>query len=183
MRHHLLKSLVSVGLCTVISLASMPAARAQNVPAHMNLVVVEGEGATSGVRQRVARDPVVKLEDDDKRPIAGAAVVFALPVSGPSGEFINGTKNLTTVTDENGLAIARGLKTNDVPGKLQIYVTAAYRGLRARTLITQIVEAAPGSKTASPELRTSKSLYFGRNKTAPSPISISAGTVAFGSPR
>src|SRR5204862_7661711 len=103
----------------------------------IELVVMQGEGVTTGVRQRVAHDPVVKLEDDDHRPIAGAAVVFALPVSGASGEFFNGAKNLTAVTDENGLAVARGLRTNDVPGKLQIYVTASYRGLRARALIGQ----------------------------------------------
>ena len=44
------------------------------------------------------------------------------------------------VTESTGLAVVRGLKTNQVPGKLQIYVTASYRGLRARTLITQFIE-------------------------------------------
>ena len=107
------------------------------------------------------------------------------------------------ISDENGLAIARGLKTNDVPGKLQIYVTASYRGLRARTLINQMVEAAPGAKTKIPELRTSKSgskwkwvvlsvaaaggagagFYFSRHTAGSSPVSISAGTVVFGSPQ
>jgi hypothetical protein len=203
MRSHVWKRLVSAGLSAAVSLyAVVPALQAQSVPAQISLVVVEGESATTGVRQRVARDPVVRLEDDDHRPISGAAVVFALPVSGPSGEFMNGTKNLTAVTDENGLAVARGLKTNDIPGKLQIYATAAYRGLRARALITQMVEAAPGSAII-PAVQAPKSggkwkwvvlgvaaaggagagLYFGRNKSGQTPISISAGTVVFGSPR
>jgi len=204
MKHYLMKRLFPFGVLLVISLYA-PLSRAQNVPARISLLVMEGEGATSGVRQRVTHDPVVKVEDDDHRPVAGAAVVFALPVSGASGEFINGTRNLTVVSDQDGLAAAHGLKTSDIAGKLQIYVTASYRGLRARTLINQFVEAAPGSKTKSPELQTSKSggkwkwvvlgvvaaggggagLYFGRHTAtaAASPVSISAGTVVFGGPR
>jgi hypothetical protein len=196
MKRYFLKCLLPLALCF--------SAAAQNVPARITLLVIEGDGVTSGPGHRVARDPVVKVEDDDHRPIAGAPVVFALPVSGASGEFINGSKTLTVVTGEDGLATARGLKTNDIPGKLQIYATTSYHGMRARTLINQFVEAVPGSKSASSELRTSKSggkwkwvvltvaaaggagagLYYGkRTSSAASPVSISAGTVVFGSSR
>jgi hypothetical protein len=206
MKHHLWKSLFLLGLCLLITFDWLPAtAVAQSLPARINIVVVEGEGASSSVRQRVSHDPVVMIEDDDHRPVTGAVVVFALPVSGTSGEFTNGSKNLTIVTDKGGLAAAHGLKTNEVPGKLQIYVTASYHTLRARTLINQQVEGAPGSKTRSPDLQTSKSggkwkwvllgvaaaggagagVYFGTHTTSSStsPVSISAGSVAFGSPR
>jgi hypothetical protein len=147
------------------------------------------------------------VEDDDHRPVAGAAVVFALPVSGASGEFVNGAKNYTVVTGADGQATAVGLRTNDIPGKLQIYVTASYRGMRARALINQVVEAPAGAKPRSPEVHTSHSggklkwvllgvaaaggagagIYFQQhNKStsaAPTPISISTGTVVFGSAR
>lgn len=196
MKRHYWKYLLFIGLCF--------SAAAQNAPSHISLLVVEGEGVSSGVRQRVTHDPAVKVEDEDHRPVAGAAVVFALPVSGASGEFVNGTRNLTVVTDQDGLATARGLKTNDTPGKLPIYVTASYRGLRARTLINQVVEAPPGAKPRTSELRASKSggkwkwvvlgvaaaggagagLYYGRHgSAAATPVSISAGAVVFGSPR
>jgi len=203
MKHHLWKSFLPLGLCFLISFDWIPAALAQSLPARINIVVVEGEGATSTVRQRVSHDPVVMIEDDDHRPITGAVVVFALPVSGTSGEFSNGSKNLTLVTDKSGQAAAHGLKTNEIPGKLQIYVTASYHTLRARTLINQLVEAAPGTKTRTPELQTSKSggkwkwvllgvaaaggagagVYYGTRTTSSSPVSISTGTVVFGSPR
>jgi hypothetical protein len=187
---------LSCSLCLHMALA-------QNVPARINIIVVEGEGASNPVRQRVARDPVVQVEDDDHRPVAGAVVVFALPVSGASGEFFDGARNLTVLTDDNGRATARGLKTNDIPGKLQIYVTASYRGLRARSLINQMVADAPGAKTKVPEYHTAKSggkwkwvvlsiavagggagagYYFATHSTT-SPISITTGTAAFGSPR
>ena len=121
----------------------------QNPPRELNLVVVEGEGATNNTRQRVATEPVVKVEDENHRPIAGAAVVFTLPISGTSGEFTKGSKSLTVTTGPDGLAVAHGLKTNQIPGRLQIYVTASYRGLRARTLINQVTSGTPGTTAHS----------------------------------
>jgi len=206
MKQHFLKCLLPLGLCSLISFDGLlPAAfgqNPQNLPAHIDILVAEGEGVTNKTRQRVAHDPVVKIEDDDHRPLADAVVVFALPVSGTTGEFANGSKTLTVVTDKEGMAAAHGLKTNEVPGKLQIYVTASYHGLRAKTLINQFVEAVPGAKTPTPELHTSKSggrwkwvllgiaaaggagagVYFAKHTTSSSPVSVSAGTVVFGSP-
>ncbi len=203
MNHYLRNSLLLQALCIWILFNSLlPPSMAQTLPARISIVVVEGEGATSHTQQRVTQDPVVRVEDDDHQPIAGAAVVFALPVSGTSGEFANGTKTLTLVTDKNGLAAAHGIKTNDVPGKLQIYVTASFHTLRTRALVNQNVEAAPGAKTRTPDLQTSKSggkwkwvllgivaaggagagVYFGTHNGSASPVSISAGSVAFGSP-
>jgi len=114
-------------------------------PSELNLVVVEGEGAANTTRQRVAVEPVVKVEDENHRPITGAAVVFTLPISGTSGEFSKGSKSLTVTTGPDGLAVAHGLKTNQIPGRLQIYVTASYRGLRARTLINQVTSGTSGT--------------------------------------
>jgi len=207
MKQHFLNSWIPLALCSLLCLPGLPiitlAQNPRSLPARIEVIVVEGEGVTSKVRERVAHDPVVRIEDDDHRPIAEASVVFALPISGTTGEFTNGTKTLTVMTDRNGQAAARGLKTNEIPGKLQIYVTASYHGLRARTLINQFVEAVPGMKLPTPELHTSKSggkwkwvilglaaaggtgagVYFGTHSTTNSPISIGVGTVSFGSPR
>ena len=202
MKRNLLKTLLPIGLC--LSLCLIPA-KAQTLPASIAVTVLEGEGITTRTQQRVARDAVVKVEDEAHNPIAGAVVVFALPVSGTSGEFTNGSRNLTVMTDTNGLAAARGLRLNDVPGRLQIYVNASYRSLRARTLINQTVEAAPGARPRPVEVRSKSGgkwkwvvlvlaagagagagYYFSNRSTAataPSPISISTGTVTFGSPR
>jgi hypothetical protein len=54
-------------------------------PPMLNIVIVEGEGAINNVKQRVNRDPIVQVEDENHRPIAGAAVVFFLPDQGASG--------------------------------------------------------------------------------------------------
>jgi hypothetical protein len=197
-------SLLASGLCLSLAFVVLPpAASAQSLPARIEVLVVEGEGVVNNIGQRAPRNLVVKVEDDDHRPLAGASVVFALPLSGPSGEFANGLNNVTAVTDKDGLAAAHGLKINQVPGKLPIYVTASYRGLRAKALITQFIEGVPLT-ARTPEVRSRKSggkwkwialgvvaaggagggVYFGTRSHSPgSPISISAGSVVFGSPR
>src|SRR5690349_8910124 len=115
MKQHFSKCLLPLGLCGLMSMDGLvPAAFAQNppkLPSHIEIVIVEGEGATNKTHQRVTPDPVVRVEDDDHRPLSDAAVVFALPVSGTTGEFSNGSKTLTVVTDHNGRAAARGLRT------------------------------------------------------------------------
>jgi hypothetical protein len=103
----------------------------------LNLVVVEGEGAINNIRQRTARDPIVRVEDENHKPIAGAAVVFLLPSQGASGTFAGGVQTLTVMTNAQGLAVGRGLKPNGVQGQYQINVNASYRGQTANTSITQ----------------------------------------------
>lgn len=103
----------------------------------LNLVVVEGEGAINNIRQRTARAPIVQVEDENRRPVAGAAVVFSLPQNGASGTFASGSRTLTVMTDQQGRAVARGLRPNSVPGKMQIRVTASHRGRTANATITQ----------------------------------------------
>jgi hypothetical protein len=203
MKHHFTSYLLPCGVAVSLLFGhTVPPAFGQGVPARITVLVTDGEGIGVTARQRPARDPSVKVEDDDHHPVFGAVVAFALPVSGPSGEFSNGSKNLTVTTDQNGVAVARGLRVNDIPGKLQIYVTASYRGLIARTSISQSITAVPGTKVKTPERHASKSggtwkwvvlgvaaaggagagIYFGR-QSSPTPISISTGSVVFGNPR
>ena len=58
--------------------------------------------AINNIRQRVSREPVVQVEDENHKPVAGAVVVFTLPTEGATGEFGNGSKNLTVTTDAQG---------------------------------------------------------------------------------
>jgi len=120
--------------------------QAQATPSRINLVVVGGEGAVNDLFQRVTRDPAVRIEDQNGQPVSGTVVTFNLPISGTSGEFENGSKSSNVVTGADGLAAARGLKTNGIPGRFQILITASYRGLTARGLINQTNQGVAGAK-------------------------------------
>src|ERR1044071_6656114 len=88
----------------------------QSAPARLNLLVVEGEGAINNVKQRTSRDTVVQVEDENHRPVAGAAVVFLLPNDGPGGTFAAGAKTAALVTDEKGQASMPRMTANQLSG-------------------------------------------------------------------
>ena len=115
---------------------ALPGLPAQQLP-KLNLVIVEGEGAVNNIRLRTAREPIVQVEDENRRPLAGATVVFLLPESGPSGVFANGARMLTATTDAQGRAVATGLRPNNVAGQFQIRVSANFQGMTGSAAITQ----------------------------------------------
>ncbi len=113
----------------------IPAA-AQVAPT-LNLVVVEGEGAVNNIKQRTAREPIVRVQDENHKPVGGAVVILMLPSNGAGGTFANGAKTLTMTTDNQGQAVARGLKPNGIKGQCQIRVNASHGGQNASVSITQ----------------------------------------------
>ena len=110
---------------------------AQQAVTGLSITIVEGEGAINNVRQRVNREPIVQVEDENHKPVAGAVVVFLLPDQGASGTFANGSRMFMTTTDNQGRAAARGIRPNNQSGPMQIRVTASFQGLTASSLITQ----------------------------------------------
>jgi hypothetical protein len=113
-----------------------PFAKAQPGP-KISLVIVQGEGAINNVRQRTARQPIVQVEDENHKPVAGAAVVFTLPDQGAGGVFADGSHTLTAMTDKAGRAVARGFRPNNIEGQYQIHVSASSRGQTANAVIGQ----------------------------------------------
>jgi hypothetical protein len=129
---------------TVLNLLRAPA-WAQQAVTGLSITIVEGEGAINNVRQRVNREPIVQVEDQNHRPIAGAVVIFFLPDQGASGTFTDGSRMLMTVTDNQGRAVARGIRPNNQSGPMQIRVTASFQGLTASSVITQTNAAGAAS--------------------------------------
>ena len=113
--------------CLSLLLALWMSATAQVAPM-LNLVVIEGDGAVNNIRQRTAREPIVQVQDENHKPVAGAIVVFTLPSNGAGGTFANGAHTLTVSTDSQGQAVAHGLKPNGVKGEFKIHVNASHNG-------------------------------------------------------
>lgn len=129
----------SVAACCVLlsSLAPWAHAQAPGPGPQLVITILDGEGALNDIHQRTAREPIVQVEDENHRPIAGAAVLFTLPDAGPSGSFAGGAQTFSTVTDSTGRAVARGLRPNNVSGNYSIQVRANYNGSTAETTIHQ----------------------------------------------
>src|SRR5262249_55241924 len=103
----------------------------------LRVQVVEGNEAQNVVEQIPATPITVRVTDRNNRAIAGATVVFTTPDKGASGDFANGLNRLSTITDENGLAVAREYRPNNIEGSYQIQVQADYLGVSAATTIRQ----------------------------------------------
>ncbi|MGH9672485.1 MAG: hypothetical protein ACRD44_04840 [Bryobacteraceae bacterium] len=134
------------GIVALVVTTTLIAQQAQP-PAVIRVEVVEGEGAINNIAERRARDPVVRVVDDDNRPIAGANVTFVTPELGATAIFPSG-HIITVTTDGSGIATGVGLRPNNVAGEFQIRVTASYRGQSATAAITQ-TNAAPAAARKS----------------------------------
>lgn len=118
-------------------------------PGKLHIVIVEGEGAINNVRQRVAREPIVQVEDENRKPVAGAAVTFLLPQQGAGATFANGARSATLLTDNNGQAVARGLRPNNLNGQYEIRVNASHQGRTGSATITQTNAIVAGAAAAA----------------------------------
>ena len=132
-----------LGCLLSLQMAIWPAA-AQSLPTALNVVVVQGDDATGKVLQKASQPPVIRVQDESEKPVAGAAVVFTLPTEGATGSFGDGSKTVTLITDARGVASAQGLRFNQIPGKVPVHVNVSYRGLTARAIINQFSEAPAG---------------------------------------
>src|ERR1700739_926634 len=123
-----------LALMIALALSARPAGYADAPPpSQLQITILEGEGALNNIKQQTAREPIVQVEDENHRPIAGALVIFSLPQSGPSGTFAGGSTEFDGVSDATGRATATGLTPNKVIGKYQIQVDVKYHGLEAHT--------------------------------------------------
>jgi len=143
------------GLCCLLVLLACPRAGAQEAAAatpKLVITILDGEGALNDIRARTAREPIVEVQDENHKPVAGAAVLFSLPSSGPGGAFANGAETLSTLTDEAGHAAATGLRPNGVQGSYDIHVTVHYQGATAQTTIHQKNVSGQSSSTTTEQV-------------------------------
>jgi len=113
----------------------------------LNITIEEGEGAVNNIKGRVAREVIVKVEDENHKPVAGAAVSMLLPRSGPSGQFAGGGQTFSGTTDASGRVMAK-FTPNKQSGQVQIQVDAKEGERKAsRTFLemNSILDAAAGA--------------------------------------
>ena len=129
----------------------------------LKIVILDGEGAINDIKQRIAREPIVEIRDENDRPLSGALVVFTLPDRGASGVFADGSRSLMVHTDSKGQVVARGLRPNKTAGEFRIRVDASHQGLTANSSIAQtnVLGAAVAGSGISAKLITILSIVGG----------------------
>ena len=140
------RSILAVALAVLVAMPG--SAQDPSAPKQLNIVIVEGEGAVNNARQRVSREPIVQVTDENNKPVAGAAVVFFLPSNGPGAVFPGGANSFTAITGVDGKAAANGLKANSLQGDYQVRVTASSQGRTASSTINMRNKSAAISAVA-----------------------------------
>jgi hypothetical protein len=133
------KQTFGIGVAAALFLACTMSGRqdAQSPPPKLSLVIVHGADAINNIKLRTSRETIVQVEDENHRPVAGAAVVFLLPGSGPGGTFPNGAASATVTTNASGQAQMPRMTPNQAAGQFQIHVTATYQGATTTIEIAQ----------------------------------------------
>ena len=116
-------------------------------PRSLLITIVEGEGALNDIRTRTAREPIVQVDDENHRPVAGALVLFSLDQTGSPYANFGGASSLSVNTDAAGRAVAKGFQITQSKGRYKINVHATYGELVADVVIneTNVGEAVPES--------------------------------------
>ena len=171
--------------CLAVTLAGLLVAgtlgselRAQESPApKLRIVILDGDGAINNIRQRTAREPVIQVEDQNRKPVAGAMVLFTLPDRGAGAVFADGSRTQIAYTDAQGKATAKGMRPNTTTGQFQIVVNASYQGLATSATISQVnmVAAAAGAAAGG-----AAGAAAGISKTLIAILAIAAGAAATG---
>ena len=181
----------------LVSLLASPSLIWGQDPQSLSIVVVAGQGAIHNIISQVAVEPIVEVQDEQGRPVAGATVVFSSPEAGPSTWFLGGSRRMSVRTNELGRARARGMVPNTQEGAYTIEVTATMAGRRATASIAQTnavpAQAADKKKPFAWKFLVGVAAAAAAgvvvavqrsDKAGPSqPTSVTLGTVQVGPPR
>jgi hypothetical protein len=144
---------IDIGLLLLVSLALAPAATPQSLDGaiHLQLKVIEGEGAVHVAGSRSSEPLTIQVSDEVGRPVAGAAVSFLMPGDGPAGIFANGLSTEILTTGRDGRASVEKIRWGHATGPVRIRITAMKSKARAGLVATQYVEARVETDDQTPQ--------------------------------
>jgi hypothetical protein len=144
-------ALLAITLLVLEPALPLGAQEAVPPPKSLQIVILDDEAPLNNISERTAREPIVQVQDENHKPLAGAAVLFAIhPAAGGAGAlFANGASTLTVVTNSNGVARASGLVMNQIKGTWKLQITASKGGLTTTTTINE-TNVLPNPTTGSP---------------------------------
>jgi hypothetical protein len=182
------------------AILAVPPGRAAAQEGALKITILEGDEAILNTRDRLAREAIVQIEDENNKPVAGAFVTFMAPNNGPSAVFADGLKTVTIETGPDGRAVLRGIRPNNTAGKYQLRIRAvkdgksgsavlsqsnalAAVGISGKALAILVAVGAAGAAGAAIALGGGSSPAAGPGAAPPSPaITITPGQPSVGRP-
>ncbi len=110
---------------------------AQDAAGGLTITILEGDDAIVNIRQRVSREAIVQVDDENHKPVAGAIITFSSPSNGPSALFVNGSNTITATTNAQGRVVMSGITSNKSAGSYEIKITATKDGKTATRMMKQ----------------------------------------------
>ncbi len=128
-----------------------PGVVATSQPKGLFINIIEGEGALNDIRTRTAREPIVEVDDENHKPVAGVLVLFAIDNGGSGSPFatFSGANTVSVQTDAAGRAAGRGFQVMQQKGQYKINVHATKGELQADSVILQTNIEALASPTSA----------------------------------
>lgn len=163
--------LQSVALLSIALLTLEPAvplvAQEAAPPKSLQIVILDDETPLNNINERTAREPIVQVQDENHKPVAAAAVLFAIhPAAGGAGaSFANGASTLSVATNANGVARASGLVMNSSKGTWQLQISASKNGLTTSTTVNE-TNVQPDATSSSPSPNKPPTHFFGSHSIA-----------------
>jgi hypothetical protein len=118
----------------------------------LQIVILEGEDVSNNIKERTAREPIIQVQDENHKPVSGAAVLFSIDSQGghAGASFLHGAKTFTGTTDADGKVTAHGFHPNTHTGQFHVNVAASKGQLTTHTTIAQtnITAAATAATSA-----------------------------------
>lgn len=120
-------------------------------PKSILITIIDGEGALNDVRTRTAREPIVEVDDENHKPIAGALVLFSINNGGSQAPFatFSGGQTFSVPTDAAGRAVGTGFRITGQRGHYSISVQASAGGLQATAVINEMNTSAGSSSSGA----------------------------------
>ena len=132
---------LNVFLIYLLLISTLPG---QTPPGRLDVVVIDGNDATSNIATHTMHSVTILVQDEAKRPVKDARVMMHLPADGPGGSFaFNGDTYLAKETDSQGRVILTGMKLRNATGQYTIRVDAKKDGQFGSATLTQTAADLP----------------------------------------
>lgn len=124
-------------LSLVMTLALLTTGLPAQTSSGIEVVVVEGDGATNSLAGNRLHPVTILVQDYAKQPIEGAMVSVILPANGVGGSFGNASTIETKRTSREGRVTFAGMHSRKLAGTFRSDVRASSGGLRGAAMFTQ----------------------------------------------